>query len=97
MWNQEKRTKNAEAIAEEAGKLYDKFVGFLDDLIDVGKKIDSAKRTYEDSMNKLYLGTGNLINRAQKMKKLGAKTSKEINTKLAERAGENDSNEIEEL
>ncbi len=97
MWNQEKRTKNAEAIADEAGKLYDKFVGFLDDLIDVGKKIDSAKKTFEDSMNKLYLGTGNLINRAQKMKKLGARTTKEINTKLAERAGDEGTNEMEEL
>jgi DNA recombination protein RmuC len=94
MWNQEKRTKNAEAIAEEAGKLYDKFVGFLDDLVDVGKKLDSAQKTYEDSMNKLYLGTGNLINRAQKMKKLGAKTTKEMNAKLAERASDDDTNEI---
>jgi DNA recombination protein RmuC len=94
MWNQEKRTKNAEAIAEEAGKLYDKFVGFLDDLVDVGKKLDSAQKTYEDSMNKLYLGTGNLINRAQKMKKLGAKTTKEMNAKLAERASDDDTNEM---
>jgi DNA recombination protein RmuC len=96
MWNQEKRTKNAEAIAEEAGKLYDKFVGFLDDLVDVGKKLDSAQKTYEDSMNKLYLGTGNLINRAQKMKKLGAKTTKEMNAKLAERASDDDTNEMSE-
>ncbi len=90
IWTQEKRTRNAEEIAQEAGKLYDKFVGFVEDLIDVGKRMDSAKSSYEDAMNKLSTGTGNLVNRAQNMKKLGIKTSKELNPKLVERSNENE-------
>lgn len=90
IWTQEKRTRNAEEIALEAGKLYDKFVGFVEDLIDVGNRMNSAKKSYDDAMNKLSVGTGNLVNRAEKMKKLGAKNTKEINVKLAERSQETD-------
>ncbi|MFN0031099.1 MAG: DNA recombination protein RmuC [Flavobacteriales bacterium] len=90
IWTQEKRTRNAEEIALEAGKLYDKFVGFVDDLITVGKRMDSAKESYEDAMKKLSTGSGNLVNKAQSMRKLGAKTSKEINPKLVERAEADD-------
>ncbi|MEN9640302.1 MAG: recombination protein RmuC [Bacteroidota bacterium] len=78
IWAQEKRTKNAEAIAEEAGKLYDKFVGFVDDMTEIGKRMDSSRRSYDDAMNKLTTGTGNLIRRAEHMKNLGARNTKNL-------------------
>lgn len=86
IWKQEKRTRNAEAIAKEAGDLYDKFVGFTEDLIEVGKKLDDAKKVYSSSMNKLTEGKGNLVRRAENMRKLGANPTKSMNPKLIERA-----------
>ena len=66
--------------------MYDKFVGFVDDLIDVGNRMDQAKNSYEGAMKKLSEGTGNLVNRAERIKKLGAKTSKSLSPKIIERA-----------
>ena len=90
IWVQEKRTRNAEEIALEAGKLYDKFSAFVDDLIDVGKRMDSAKGSYEEAMKKLTSGTGNLVGRAEKMRKLGARNQKDINPLLVERSSQNE-------
>ena len=86
IWKQEYQTRNVMEIAEESGKLYDKFVGFAEDLIDVGKRMDSAKKSYEGAMNKLSSGTGNLVRRAEHIKSLGAKASKKLPEKLIERA-----------
>lgn len=91
LWKQERQTKNALEIAEEGGKLYDKFVLFVDDLISIGKKMDEAKTNYSEAMKKLHDGTGNLVRRAEKMKTLGAKTTKELPKNLVERAQENES------
>ncbi|HXC04763.1 MAG TPA: DNA recombination protein RmuC, partial [Bacteroidia bacterium] len=85
MWKQAKQTANAMQIAEEGGKLYDKFVGFVEDLIAVGRKMDEAKGQYGEAMKKLSDGTGNLVGRAEKMRKLGAKVSKLLPPKLVER------------
>lgn len=93
IWIQEKRTRNAEEIAIEAGKLYDKFSAFVDDLIDVGKRMDSAKGSYEEAMKKLSTGTGNLVGRAEKMRKLGARNQKEMNPFLVERSAHNEDTE----
>lgn len=92
IWKQEKQTKNALLIAEEGGKLYDKFVGFVEDLIRVGVKMDSAKKDYADAMNKLTEGSGNIVRRAEKMKELGAKATKYIPPAILERAEENPTN-----
>lgn len=86
LWTQEKQTKNALEIAKQAGALYDKFVGFSNDLIDIGKKIDTTKKAYQESMKKLTEGTGNLVRRVESIKKLGAKTTKSINENLKNRA-----------
>ncbi|MFM9985033.1 MAG: DNA recombination protein RmuC [Flavobacteriales bacterium] len=94
IWVQEKRTRNAEEIALEAGKLYDKFSAFVDDLIDVGKRMDSAKGSYEEAMKKLTSGTGNLVGRAEKMRKLGARNQKDINPLLVERSSQNEESGI---
>jgi DNA recombination protein RmuC len=88
IWKQERQTKNALEIAEEGGKLYDKFVAFVEDLIKLGKGIKSTQSDYEDAMKKLYDGTGNLVRRAEKMKELGAKTTKQLPTSLLDRAGD---------
>ena len=89
VWKQERQTRNALEIARQSGALYDKFKGFLDDLIDVGKKMDSAKSGYSDAMNKLSTGSGNILKRIEDIKKLGAKATKELPTALVERSEEN--------
>lgn len=89
VWKQEKQTRNALEIAKQSGALYDKFKGFLDDLIDVGKRMDMAKSGYSDAMNKLSTGSGNILKRIEDIKKLGAKTTKEIPSSLVERSEEN--------
>ncbi|HEY4800577.1 MAG TPA: DNA recombination protein RmuC [Bacteroidia bacterium] len=88
IWKQERQTKNAIEIARQSGELYDKFVGFLSDLIEVGKKMDATKKSYEEAMNKFSSGRGNLIKRAETIKELGAKTTKDIPNSLIERANE---------
>jgi DNA recombination protein RmuC len=89
IWKQEKQTKHAIEIAEKAGALYDKFAGFVTDLLEVGKKMDAAKLTYSDAMNKLSVGSGNLVNRVEAIKKLGAKATKALPQNLLERSEEN--------
>jgi len=86
IWKHEYQSRNVIEIAKQSGALYDKFVGFIDDLIDIGNRMDQAKNSYEGAMKKLSEGTGNLVNRADKIKKLGAKTSKSLPTKIIERA-----------
>ncbi len=88
IWQQEKQNKYALEIAKQSGALYDKFVGFVEDLIDIGKKIDSSKDSYTNAMKKLYDGTGNLVRRAEKIKELGAKATKSLPQNLIERSEE---------
>ena len=88
MWNNEKQQQNAIEIAKQAGALYDKFEGLVNDLTGVGKKIDAAKSDYTAAMNKLVDGKGNLINRVESIKKLGAKAKKSLPEKIIKRASE---------
>lgn len=88
IWKQERQVKNALLIAEEGGKMYDKLVLFITDMIAIGKKMDGAKEDYVEAMKKLTDGSGNLIGKAQKMKELGAKAQKSLPQSLIERAGE---------
>ena len=90
IWNQENQTKNAIEIAKQSGNLYDKFEGLMSDLIDVGKKLKSTQKSYEDSMNKLTEGRGNLISKVENLKTLGAKASKNLPQNLIDRAKESD-------
>ena len=90
IWRQENQNKNALEIARQSGALYDKFVGFAEDLISIGKKMDDAKSTYSSAMNKLVDGSGNLVRRVQRIKELGAKTAKQLPNSLLDRADEND-------
>ena len=86
IWQQEDQKKNVLEIARQGGALYDKFVSFVDDLVDVGNRMNSAKKAYDLAMNKLTDGKGNLIKRAEDIRKLGAKTSKQMSKPLIDRA-----------
>ena len=86
LWTSEKQRKNTLEIARQAGALYDKFDGLLQDLIQIGKKLDDSKEFYEGAMNKLTSGKGNLISRVENIKQLGAKAKKSLPMNLIERS-----------
>ncbi|MQP52470.1 MULTISPECIES: DNA recombination protein RmuC [unclassified Flavobacterium] len=95
MWTNQKQQENAIEIARQAGALYDKFEGFVSDLIKIGKKMDEAKLEYGAAMNKLTEGKGNLITSVEKLKKMGAKAKKSLPEAILKRA-ENNPNELTE-
>ncbi len=78
LWRLAQQNQNANEIAEKAGALYDKFVAFVDDLEEIGNRIDTSKKSYEKAHNKLVSGRGNLVRRAETLRELGAKTSKQL-------------------
>ncbi|MFC4211783.1 DNA recombination protein RmuC [Pedobacter lithocola] len=86
MWKQEKQNRNVFEIAEQAGFLYEKFVGFLKDMEDIGKHINSTQKAYDGAFNKLKDGSGNMIVKIENLKKLGAKVknNKQIDIKYLE-------------
>ena len=87
MWANQKQQENAFEIARQAGALYDKFEGFVADLIRVGKKIEESKVEYQGAMNKLVEGKGNLIISVEKLKKMGAKAKKSLPDSILKRSG----------
>ncbi|MBL4939907.1 MAG: DNA recombination protein RmuC [Lutibacter sp.] len=89
IWKQEDQKKNVLEIAKRAGALYDKFEGFVQDLLKVGKSINTSKDSYDAAMNKLVEGKGNLVTSIEKIKKLGAKAKKALPQSIIERAEEN--------
>ncbi len=89
LWRNEQQNQNALQIADEGGKLYDKFVGFVTTLESVGKNIEQAQTQYTTAFKQLSEGRGNLVNRAEKLRNLGIKTSKQLNRNLAENAEDN--------
>ena len=93
MWANQKQQENALEIAKQAGALYDKFEGFVSDLIKIGKKIDETKVEYSGAMNKLVEGKGNLIVSVEKLKKMGAKAKKSLPESIINRA-ENEKNQL---
>ena len=85
MWRQENQTRFAFQIAEESGKLYDKFVGFLSSFQEIGKSIDKSREAYDKALNQMKTGRGNLIQRAEKIRKMGARSSRNLSeTSLAD-------------
>ncbi|MEC8471574.1 MAG: DNA recombination protein RmuC [Pseudomonadota bacterium] len=95
LWRLAQQNQNANEIADRAGALYDKFVAFVDDLEEVGGRIDATRKSFEKARNKLVSGRGNLVKRAEALRELGAKTSKKQNTKLVDLADDGD--EAEEV
>lgn len=86
IWKQERQNQNALEIAERSGALYDKFVGLVEDLTQLGRQMDTAQKSYTEAMRKLSQGKGNLVRRTEHIKALGAKASKSLEQKLIDRA-----------
>ena len=98
LWRQERQNANVQEIIRQASDLYDKFVGFSEELVKVGNQMDTAKRSYENSMKMLSEGKGNLVRRTENLRVLGLKNSKTVNTNLVDRGmqGDNKNNSPEE-
>ncbi|EON77693.1 DNA recombination protein RmuC [Lunatimonas lonarensis] len=94
LWKREYQNQNAVAIADAGAKLYDKFVGFVETLQKVGKSIEGAQSHYNTAMTQLSEGSGNLINRANTLKKLGIKNKKELPAGLEEKTDSFDLNDL---
>jgi DNA recombination protein RmuC len=88
LWRIELQNRNAQEIARQSGALYDKFVGFVEDMQSIGKQAARLQDTYDQAMNKLKDGRGNLIGSVERMKQLGAKTSKSLPPELVEEEAE---------
>ena len=78
LWIRDKQTKNALKIADETGKLYDKFVNFVGDLEDIGKHLDKANSVYEEAFKKFSSGRGNILSRVESIRELGVTTAKKL-------------------
>ena len=94
IWRQEKQTQNALEIARQGGNLYDKFILFVNDIEKLGNQINTVSKTYDEVHKKITSGKGDLITRAEKLRKLGAKTSKTLPDKY--KPGGNEVNAVEE-
>ena len=81
IWKQERQNKNVLEIARLSGAMYDKFFNFVEDLEDIGKNLKQTEKAYDKAINKLSTGAGNLTVTADKIKKLGAKASKQLDQK----------------
>jgi DNA recombination protein RmuC len=90
LWRQEYQSRNALKIAIQAGRLYDKFALFVDDLTDIGSKLTSAHESYESAQNKLISGRGNILGRIAKIKLLGARAKKSLSQDLVDEAMEDE-------
>jgi len=82
MWKQERQNRNVMEIARLSGEMYDKFIGFMNDMEGIGKNIKQSQEAYDKAINKLSSGRGNLSTTAEKIKKLGARTAKQLDQKF---------------
>ncbi|MCD0466574.1 DNA recombination protein RmuC [Flavobacterium sp. ENC] len=94
MWANQKQQENAFEIARQAGALYDKFEGFVMDLVRIGNKIKDTKTEYDSAMNKLVDGKGNLISSVEKLKKMGAKAKKALPENIIARASADENEQL---
>jgi DNA recombination protein RmuC len=88
VWRLADQQKHVLEIADRGGKLYDKFVGFVEDLQAVGDALGKARKAWEDASTKLHTGSGNLVSQTEKLKQLGAKAAKSLPNALLEKASE---------
>ena len=86
LWQQERQARNVKDVMERGAKLYEKFVGFVDNLEDLGKDLKSATKSYDEAYKKLSEGPGNLVGQVEKLKKLGIRTTKSLPKGLLDRA-----------
>lgn len=85
LWNHDRQTQNAQKIAVESGKMYDKFVGFVEDMEKIRKGIKNTSDAYESALKKLSEGAGNLVRRAENLREMGIKVSKQLPESLTDR------------
>jgi DNA recombination protein RmuC len=90
LWRQEAQSRNAQEIAKRGAELYDKFVGFVEDMNSLGNRLRQAQADYDDAYGKLTNGRGNLVGQAQKLRQLGVKPSKTLSPLLVEGAFESE-------
>ncbi len=93
LWKREYQNKNAQAIAERGAKLYDKFVGFIENLQEVGRQIEKAGGTFNEAFRQLSVGNDNLVSQVTKLKALGVKNKKNLPEGLVDNATESDREE----
>jgi DNA recombination protein RmuC len=86
IWKQEDQKQNVIEIAKQAGSLYDKFEGFIQDMIKIGNQINASKNSYDSAMNKLSTGKGNIVGKIEQLKKLGANAQKSLPENLIRKA-----------
>jgi len=97
LWKQEQQTRNVQEIARRGGELYDKFVGFVEDLNSVGHRLSQAKDSYDEAYGKLSAGRGNLVRQAEQLRSMGVKAKKALPTDLVASASEYGEEHILEL
>jgi DNA recombination protein RmuC len=90
LWRQEAQSRNAQEIAKRGAELYDKFVGFVEDMNSLGNRLKQAQSDYDEAYSKLSSGRGNLVGQAQKLRQLGVKPSKSLAPALVDGAYESD-------
>jgi len=88
LWRQEAQTRNAQDIAKRGADLYDKFVGFVEDMTSLGNRLRQAQKDYDDAYGKLTSGRSNLVGHAEKLRDLGVKPTKALIPALVEAAGD---------
>ncbi|MGS0674612.1 DNA recombination protein RmuC [Shewanella sp. 0m-4] len=86
IWRYEYQNQNAQMIAKQAGRIYDKLCGYLDDMEKLGRSLESADKNFTNAMNKLSTGKGNVIRQAHQMQQLGVQTSKKVDAQLLDKA-----------
>jgi DNA recombination protein RmuC len=94
IWRQESQIQNVKEVFRQAGDLYDKFVGFVKDMEELGGRLKLAQNAFDSAFNKLSSGRGNLVGRAEKLRQMGAKTGKQLPRHLID-DGENDATVLE--
>ncbi len=90
IWQYEYQNQNAEKIATDAARLYDKFVGFVEDLEKIGNGLQTLDNRYQEAMKKLSTGSGNLIGRVDKLRQMGVQTNKRLSSDYLENDSESD-------
>jgi len=82
LWRQEQQNRNVQEIAERGGALYDKFVGFVEDLQKVGQRLTQTKESFDNAFGKLSTGRGNLVRQAENLRDLGVRPTKRLPSAL---------------
>ena len=90
LWKREHQNRNAQEIADRGARMYDKFVGFVENLQEIGNQLDQARAVYTKSFNQLSAGSGNLVSQAVKLRDLGIKNKKQLNKDVANKAIDNE-------